>query len=340
MAITRQKILEETKGKYINFNLYNSDQQAIEAILYKMDYKINFNAHKSGVHNLEVYYGVEVPHNFSATKSYHYVENSGHIFYILRFSSGFMNENFLFLPPSGLDRPYGLVPELEYLFWKNKEHIISFSDTREWHVSVSWDIKNGEAQLTNSDNCRKSNSSHHLNFCEWPKQVSNPSIDGAVIVNAGHYIDLYQHFYDNAQPHNAISLLTTGLSPKDVTIYTQACGNLVHQMQDHMGYKSQVTCQGKGVRVSAKRLILAAVVRVCHPWYFDWFTSLMDLPELKRDKIILLPRGGIFGGKGERIIDNLIDLVEPLSKIYGRENIIVFNKDDLFKFSNAWTNIV
>ena len=100
-----------------------------------------------------------------------------------------------------------------------------------------------------------------------------------------------------------------------------------------MGFIGQINGKNQKTVVSAKRLILAAVVRVVHPWYFDWFTDLMDIPNLQRNKIIIMPRGGVYGGKGERIISNLVDLKGPLSEIYGSENVIIFNKDDYRQLS-------
>lgn len=302
-----------------------SDEEEINNILKKLPLQINFSLHKEGVKSLPIYHGITVLHNFSATKSYHHVEFAKHKIFVLRFDSGFMKENFVFLPPTQLNPPHGLSEQQIKLFWKQRDYVVSYQDTREWHVSVSWDITNGVSAASDTGKCVKHNSSHHVNFCDWPKQTDKPEIDGIATVNAAHDIYSYQHFFDNGWPHVAVASMSTGIELSKIHIFTEGCGSTIEQINKRLGYASQHNCINAKTTVSAKRLILNPVVRVVHDYYFDYFTELMKLPNVTRNKVILLPRGlGEYGGKSQRIINNLLNLVDPLSKKNSEKIMLLF----------------
>lgn len=324
-------LLEQNLNLTIMFQL--EQEQFIDAFS-----NINFTQNDAGVHELQIHPGIKVLHNFSAIRTEETFFSAGHKIFVTVFDSGFMKEYFLYLPPFDSYIPKGLTPKQTDLFWKQEENHIHYSDFHIPHIDVVWTVKNGISSLSNAHSCRKSNSSHHLNFCKWPTTVNNPEIKGTALVVGSHQINYFQHFFDNGLPHYAAGSLATGISPQMITVVSTACNPVTIETLEKLGYKSRQNCQSDGKQVSAELLIMCTATRVVHHYFFDWYQELMRIPIAERSKVILLPRGKGSGGRGSRIIQNLHDIVPHLSKIFGSENVIIHDQNSPEKTLSALIN--
>lgn len=283
----------------------------------------NFDLEIEGVAALEISPGVFVLHNYSATRFYQSFKFNGSVINVTTFDSGFMKEHFVWLPPFDWRLPRGLTKQQSELFWKQPENHWHFDDANMIHTGVVWEIQNGSMTTCNEFSCKNHNYTHHLNYCQWPKQVSNPSFIGNLFAFGGHDIEIFQHFFDNGVPHMAFASFATGYDPTNVTVATAACNGVTLAVVDRIGFKMQQKCMRNGHVVSATNLIVIPSMRVLHPLYYEWYYSRMKLPDMKKDKIVIIPRGGGSGGGNARIIHNVRDIKTPLAAIHGDQNVVI-----------------
>ena len=292
----------------------------------------NFYQNIDGVGNLEISPGVIVLHNFSAIPSSRVMEFGDHKLNVTTYDSGYMKEHFLWLPPFDWKLPNGLNQMQINLFWKQPENHWHFDDCKMWNLNVVWEVQNGESAFCNKNECINHNYTHHLNFCNWPNRVEEPKEKGKVFIFSDHYVNIFQHFFDNGIPHIATMALATGYNLSDINVMSGACNSLSVQILERLGFKSTKNCIRSSQRVSAETLIMIPSMRVLHPLYYEWFRENMKYPSLhgninssvKQDKIVILPRGVSGGGGGDaRIIYNIEQVKERLQQIHGKENVIM-----------------
>ncbi|OHT06190.1 hypothetical protein TRFO_25801 [Tritrichomonas foetus] len=316
----------------------------------------NFRQKLEGVHQLEISPGVVVLHNFSAIET-HRVEKVGDIeLNVTTFDSGFMKEHFIWFPPFEWFLPHGLTPKQIKLFWKQPENHWHFDDCKMWNLNVVWEIENGDMPISQCERCRNHNYTHHVNHCEWPNTTHYPSHRGTVFAMNDHYINISQHFMDNGIPHMATMSIGSGIPPEEAALAIPYTYDIFHDVASSLGFNSLITAYDS---ISAERLIFTPSLRVLHPIYYKWFrlhftnfndghnlseknrndpkkTSKIKLnkeeiekkkrkeQDMRRTKIVVLPRGVLGGGGGSaRIIYNLGDVVKRLRKIHGSDNVVI-----------------
>lgn len=317
----------------------------------------NFYQKIKGVHNLEISPGVIVPHNFSGIKTDRVVKFNKHLINVTTFDSGNVKEHFVYLPPFDWKVPHGLTKHQLDLFFKQPENHWHFNDCKMWSIDVIWEVKNGVSKLSNHKTCTNHNYTNNLNFCEWPKTLpegQKPQNNGDVFAFGGHYIEIFQHFFDNGISHMAAMSFGLGLDRiPNITLFSAGCGSTCGGIMNKFGFKNVQGCKNVNNEVSAENLIIIPSMRVLHPYYFEFFRYKIDSdpPKMTMDqkiekykqvfnvqnvteetiyqknKVIFLPRGHGSGGNA-RIIYNIDDLVNRLKKIHGDENVVVYRKSD------------
>ncbi|OHT02457.1 hypothetical protein TRFO_30398 [Tritrichomonas foetus] len=293
----------------------------------------NFYQKLSGVHNLEISTGVIVLHNYSGIPSSRIFKFAGHQLNVTTFDSGHVKEHFVWLPPFEWKLPQGLTDLQTQLFWRQPENHWHFDDCKMWSLNVVWEVKNGVSSLCDKQKCQNHNYTHHLNFCEWPTTTETPHHKGNVFVFGDHYIEIFQHFFDNGIPHLAAMSFATGLHPDQVKSVTTACNSITLQVMDKLGFRNRHSCSNMREHVSAENLIMIPSMRVLHPYYYDWYRELMNVSSygfdsqnnpIERNKIVILPRGVSGGGGGNaRIIYNIDEIKSSLEEIHGVGNVLI-----------------
>jgi len=285
---------------------------------------ILFHSDKVGIDLLEISPGISISHNFSGIRTSKQIQAFNMSYSVHTFDSGFMKEHFLVLPPFNWYVPLGLSEIQKELFWKQTENHWHFNDTNMNHISVVWEIINGEAAVIDRK-CHSGHHSHHINACKWPRQVSNVMFNDTVVSFGGHSIDMFQHFFDNGLPHLAAAHMSTNFDIADTIPFTTASNSISIASLSRIGFNN-IKAHRREEVVSASRLIIVPTVRVIHPYFFNWFTSHIKIPDTKRDKIIMLPRDSEHGGGGSRIIGNFQELINTLEKQYPKQVVVFSSK--------------
>lgn len=318
----------------------------------------NFHQDIEGIHFLEISPGVIIPHNFSGIKTQRVVKFANHSINVTTFDSGNVKEHFVWLPPFDWKVPHGLTKHQLDLFFKQPENHWHFDDCKMWSINVIWEVKNGISKLSEHGNkCTNHNYTNNLNFCEWPKTLSNsqkPKLKGDVLAFGGHYIEIFQHFFDNGISHMAAASFALGLNRiHNISLFSSGCGGTCEGIMSKMGFRDVQGCKNVNTEISAENLILIPTMRVLHPYYFEFFRYNMDKKPSKmtiqekiekykylfsvdnvteddvdqKDKIIILPRGHGSGGNA-RIIYNIDAVQQSLKEIHGEKNVVVYRKSD------------
>ena len=297
----------------------------------------NFHQDIKGVAELEISPGVFVLHNFSAIPSHRIFKFANHSLNVTTYDSGFMKEHFVWLPPFNWSLPNGLTEEQTRLYWKQPENHWHFDDCKMWSVNVVWEVKNGVAPLCQRSKCHNHNYTNHLNYCEWPRTVSKPEHGGKVFIFGDHYVNIFQHFFDNGIPFISSMAFATGYDLKDISVISGTCNQVSTSILKRFGFANTQNCQQPSKMVSAETLIMEPSIRVLHPYYFEWYRDMLNYSSLLirkrekdpvesakvRDKILVLPRSIMGGGGGNaRIISNFGDLVAKLKEIHGQDKVI------------------
>lgn len=317
----------------------------------------NFYQNIKGVHYIEISPGVIVPHNFSAIQTQKVIKFANHSINVTTFDSGDVKEHFTWLPPFDWKIPHGLTKHQLDLFFKQPENHWHFNDCKMWNINVIWEVKNGISKLSEHKKCTNHNYTNNLNFCEWPRTLPDnqkPQLKGDVFAFGGHYIEIFQHFFDNGISHMAAMSFALGLDRiPNISLFSAGCGGTCGAIMNKFGFKNVQGCKNVNTEISAENLILIPSMRVLHPYYFEFFRYNMDKNQLKmtkqekidkykylfsvdnvteeeidqKDKIIILPRGRGSGGNA-RVIYNIDDVEKSLKKIHGQNNVIVYRKSD------------
>lgn len=313
----------------------------------------NFNQDIQGVHNLEISPGVIVPHNFSGIQTRKVVKFANHSINVTTFDSGNIKEHFVWLPPFDWKIPHGLTKDQLELFFKQPENHWHFNDCKMWNINVIWEVKNGVSTISNHMKCTNHNYTNNLNFCEWPKTLPHgkqPAMKGDVFAFGGHYIEIFQHFFDNGISHMAAMAFALGLERiSNITLFSAGRGSTCQSIMHRIGFKDVRGSQSTGTEISAENLIVIPSMRVLHPYYFEFFRYNMDKspPKLtldekiakyrllfgvenvteeeidQKNKVFILPRGKGSGGNA-RIIYNIDDVVNRLKEVHGDKNVVVY----------------
>ncbi|EAX94038.1 hypothetical protein TVAG_156990 [Trichomonas vaginalis G3] len=245
---------------------------------------------------------------------------------MIKFNSGHIIEEFLFLPPFALHEPLGLNEELNTLFYKDRDIRSSFFETNKWHISVIWDISYGQIHVNDEHACRVKNNTHFTYYCSWPSENKKPDINGTVYIHNGYWLYMHQHALDYGIPSMVTALTANKIDPNSVKLISTACNPYSDAYISRFGFNHDVEkCKSSYVTVSAKRIIVVAVMKSTHPFFYKMYYEKMKFPNVKRDKIFIFPRrkNDAKQGKPDRIVYNLLDIKKPLEDKYGLGNVVV-----------------
>jgi hypothetical protein len=218
---------------------------------------------------------------------------------------------FVTLPPFHWRVPSGLDPVTTKWFWKQKQNIRRFLDTRIPVTGLVRVVNNG---LFCGHFSGSSSQTHYKNLSSAPCHTDAPEYECAMYIER-HEVEYFQHFLDNGIPHIALMLLATGVHPGDVTLVMSGwTTQTIPEILARWGFRTVVARSGP---VSARTLILPETVPHVHPLYYQQFRDGMGFDHDDADRIVLVSRTSADTAKRSRLLLNQAELEEALRARFG-----------------------